>query len=175
MQVLRTGYWGIPDQDIPIDTPANLGSFWVFINSILYIPILALVKASTLLLLLRLGSANERTRLACYVMIALNLAQLFTFLPIAAVRCLPIESSWMTTVMVPNAKCLRKDIFDVSLAVVNIATDILTLLIPFSIFLGLRINRRVRIALLTVFMLGALSVSLLLLRWRFILLLVTIP
>ena len=114
-----------------------------------------LVKASTLLLLLRLGSANERTRLACHVMIALNLAQLFTFVPIAAVRCLPIESSWMM-MTVPNAKCLRKDIFDVSLAVVNIATDILTLLIPFSIFLGLRINRRVRIALLTVFMLGAL-------------------
>ena len=151
--MLRTGYWGIPDQDIPIDTPANLGSFWVFINSILYIPILALVKASTLLLLLRLGSANERTRLACYIMIALNLAQLFTFLPVAIARCLPVESSWIT---VPSAKCLRKDIFDVSLAVANIATDILTLLIPFSIFLGLRINKRVRIALLTVFMLGAL-------------------
>ncbi|KAK3342125.1 hypothetical protein B0T25DRAFT_617853 [Lasiosphaeria hispida] len=30
--VPRTGYWEVPERDISLDTPANLGDFWVFIN-----------------------------------------------------------------------------------------------------------------------------------------------
>ena len=66
-------------------------------------------------------------------------------------ECLPIESPWVTRT---GAKCIQRDVYSITLAVVNILTDVLTLLIPFFIFLGLKVNPRVRSALLTVFLLG---------------------
>ena len=172
ISVLKSGYWGIHDKDVP-DIPYNLGGFWIFLNGLVYNPLLALVKVSALLFLLRLGGTKRRVRLACQAMIVFNLLQLLSFLPVAVVQCLPIESPWVTDRRVVP-KCVRRDLYSLSLAVVNITTDVLTLLIPFFIFLyvhsaprrgrfrltwttsDLKVNRRVRNALLTVFLLGAL-------------------
>jgi len=89
-------------------------------------------------------------------MIVFNLLQLAIFLPVAVVQCLPIESPWVTAPKGVPPRCIRRDIYSLSLAVVNIVTDVLTLLIPFLIFLDLKVNRRVRSALLAVFLLGGL-------------------
>jgi hypothetical protein len=154
--VLRSGYWGINDASVPPNAPSNLGAFWVFINGLVYNPLLALVKVSALLFLLRLGGTKTHVRLACQAMILFNLLQLLVFLPIAVVQCLPIEAQWVTLPGGARPKCIRRDIYSLSLAVVNIVTDVLTLLIPFFIFLDLKLNRRVRNALLVVFLLGGL-------------------
>jgi len=153
--VLRSGYWGIHNVDIPKTAPPNGGAFWNFINGVVYTPILALVKVSALLFLLRLGGTKKRVRLACHIMITFNLLQLFTFLPLAIVQCLPVHAPWVTTPGSGAASCLRRDIYAMAQAIANILTDILTLLIPFFVFLDLRVNRRVRIALMSIFMLGA--------------------
>lgn len=152
MIVLKSGYWGIPDRDVPTGLPGNLGAFWIFINGLCYNPTLALVKVSTLLFLLRLGSVKKRVRIASIAMIILNLAIMVTFFTIFLLQCLPVESLWIGG---PTAKCIRRDVFAISLATMNIFTDFLTLSIPFLLFLGLKVHKRVRNALLAVFLLGA--------------------
>ncbi|KAK5660703.1 hypothetical protein OQA88_12068 [Cercophora sp. LCS_1] len=170
--VLKSGYWGIHDASVPRGIPINTGAFWIFINGIVYNPLLALVKVSALLFLLRLGKAKKHVRLACHFMIVFNILQLLTFLPVAIVQCLPIESPWVT---VPNARCIRRDIYSITLAVFNILTDILTLLIPFFIFLGLKVSTRVRNALLAVFLLGSMVTIVSVVRLYYIIRLYYIP
>lgn len=149
---LKSGYWGIHDRDVPKGVPGNLGVFWNFITGLCYNPTLAMVKVSALLFLLRLGSVKRRIRIACHVLIAFNLAMMVAFFTAYLLQCLPIESRWMAGA---KAKCVRTDVLSYTLASLNILTDILTLSIPFFLFLGLRVNKRTRNALLIVFMLGA--------------------
>lgn len=153
--VLHSGYWGVHDADIPKDNPKNTGMFWIFINGIVYNPLLALVKISALLFLLRLVARGTQ-RIACQALIVFNVVQLVTFLSIALLQCVPLEAAWT---MSSKDRCIRRDVYSTALAVTNIVTDILTLLVPHCIFVGLKMNRRARIALLSVFMLGIMFVS----------------
>ncbi|KAK1758624.1 hypothetical protein QBC47DRAFT_375283 [Echria macrotheca] len=152
--VVKSQYWGIHDSEIPPGVPTNIGAFWILANGLLYTTALVLVKESALVFLLRLSSTKPRVRLACRVMIVLNLMQLITFLPLTLLQCNPIQLVWLSA---PADQCIRRDVYSVSLSVVNITTDILTLLIPFFTFLDLKVNKRVRIALTSVFMLGAIA------------------
>ncbi|KAK3363387.1 hypothetical protein B0T25DRAFT_596600 [Lasiosphaeria hispida] len=148
--VLKSGYWGIRDSDVP-NHPENQGSFWIFINGIVYNPLLALVKVSALIFLLRLGGTKTRVRITCRAMIWFNVLQLSSYFPAAILQCIPIQTPWTTT---PGGKCIERDIYSLALAVTNIVTDVLTLLIPFWIFLDLKVNKKIRNALLIVFTLG---------------------
>lgn len=91
-------------------------------------------------------------------MITFNALQVLIFLPLTIVQCLPIESPWVTAPKdkMVSPRCIRRDFFALSQALVNIITDSLTLLIPFLLFVDLRVNKRVRWALMTVFLLGIL-------------------
>jgi len=131
-----------------------MGMFWIFINGIVYNPLLALVKISALLFLLRLVARGTQ-KVACQALIVFNVVQLLTFLTIALVQCIPIEAPWT---MSRTARCIRRDVYSTALAVTNIVTDILTLLVPYCIFMGLKMNQRARTALLSVFMLGIMFV-----------------
>lgn len=130
----------------------------MFLNGTFYSATLPLVKVSALLFLLRLGSTKRRVQIACWALITFSCLQVLTFLSITMVQCLPIESLWITTIKdkLVSPKCIRRDIYAISQSVVNIVTDALTVLIPLLIFLNLKLNRRVRNALLTVFLLGTL-------------------
>lgn len=153
--VLHSGYWGVHDADIPKDNPKNTGMFWIFINGVVYNPLLALVKISALLFLLRLVARGTQ-RVACQALIVFNAVQLVTFLSIALLQCVPLEAAWT---MSSKDRCIRRrDVYSTALAVTNIVTDILTLLVPYWLFRGLKMHRRARIALLSVFMLGIMFV-----------------
>jgi len=79
-------------------------------------------------------------------------------LSLTLVQCLPIQSLWVTTIQdkLHSPKCIRRDIYAIFQSSVNIVTDALTVLIPFLLFLNLKVNKRVRNALLGVFLLGTL-------------------
>ncbi|GAB1311698.1 Rhodopsin domain-containing protein [Madurella fahalii] len=149
---LRAGYWGIHDADVP-PHPINQGLFWSFLNRVFYSPLLAMVKISALLFLLRLGGTKTAVRLACRALIALCLMQLLAFLPTTIFMCDPVQSVWFAS---PRGRCLQGGPYTVTLAASNILTDILTLLVPFVAFLNLKLNNRIRFALVSVFTLGAL-------------------
>lgn len=148
------GYWGIHDADVP-PRPWNQGMFWNYLNQVVYNPVLSLVKISALLFLLRVGGTKKRVNIACTGMIWFNMLQLLAFAPVVVFQCLPIEYNWRG---VSEGSCIEGGIFSTTLASTNVLTDILTLWIPFWAFLDLKVNKRVRNALLAVFGLGALYV-----------------
>ncbi|KAK3330526.1 hypothetical protein B0H66DRAFT_66210 [Apodospora peruviana] len=151
---LKCGYWGIHDADIP-PHPRNLGYFWNYLNQVVYNPILSLVKVSALLFLLRVGGTKKRVKLACTAMIWFNLLQLFSFLPVVVFQCDPVEWNWRGSA---QGKCIKGAVFSTTLAAINLLTDMLTLWIPFWAFLDLKVNKRVRNALLGVFCVGILVI-----------------
>ena len=116
-------------------------------------PTLCIVKASALLFLLRFGGVKRKVRIACRVLITVNLIHMIIFFFCFLFQCVPVESRWLAG---PKAKCLRTDLLSISMACISIITDILTLSVPFVIFLDLRANKRMRNALISVFLLGGL-------------------
>lgn len=153
---MKMGYWGIHDVDLP-SRPLNQGMFWNYLNQVFYNPVLSLVKISALIFLLRVGGTKRRVNMACTGMIWFNMLQLLAFLPIVIFQCHPIEYNWRGTAD-GKGTCIKGGTFSTFLAVVNVITDILTLWIPFWAFLDLKVNRRVKNALLAVFCLGGLYV-----------------
>jgi hypothetical protein len=149
---IRAGYWGIHDADIP-PHPWNQGLFWSYLNRVFYTPLLVLVKISALLFLLRLGGTKKSVRLACKALIVFCIAQVLAFLPPTMFMCQPVQFTWLGS---GKGRCFRPDVLAVTLASTNILTDILMLLIPFVIFLSLKLSDKIRIALLSVFTLGVL-------------------
>ncbi|KAK4673698.1 hypothetical protein QC763_112890 [Podospora pseudopauciseta] len=149
---MRAGYWGVHDIDIP-PHPANQGLFFAYLNRVFYSPLLALVKISALLFLLRLGGTKRFVHISCRALILFNILQVCAFLPATIFNCTPVEYVW--TKPAGSGKCFNSGLFSVALASTNIVTDILTLLVPFVAFKDLRLGWRIRAALLTVFALGA--------------------
>ncbi|KAL2255165.1 hypothetical protein VTK26DRAFT_3943 [Humicola hyalothermophila] len=161
---IRAGYWGIRNVDIP-PHPENQGYFWSYLTRVFYAPILALVKISALLFLLRLGGSKKSVRVACKGLIIFSSTQLFAFFIGTIFTCQPVALIWDPRL---EGHCINRGIFSVSLAVINIATDILTLLVPFVAFKDLKLSNRIRLALLSVFTLGVLVTVISVLRLYYV-------
>lgn len=155
--VLKAAYWGFHEWEIPRNLPTNIGEVWLFVNSALYNPIFALVKLSVLVFLLRIGGTKRRVRIACWIMIIFNCLQVMVFLTLTIIQCLPVGAVWMMTPKErrTSPQCIRREVYAISQAVANMTTDALTILIPFWVFFDLKVNKRIRNALLGIFLLGS--------------------
>jgi len=149
---IRTGYWGLHDEDIP-PHPPNQGLFWAYLTRVFHTPLLALVKISALLFILRLGRSKTSVRRFCKTLLLICTLQLIVFFPITVFKCRPIEKSWTLR---GDGQCLSHGAVTVILACFNIATDIFTIVIPFVAFHDLKVPNKIRYALLAVFTLGGL-------------------
>jgi hypothetical protein len=67
---------------------------WSYVNSLSTAPILGLVKSSMILLYLRLGAANRKVEIACWVLLWLNSGLYFSVFMTWIFRCLPIHYNW---------------------------------------------------------------------------------
>ncbi|KAK4189830.1 hypothetical protein QBC35DRAFT_121861 [Podospora australis] len=160
---IKTNYVGIPTALIPPpDSPLRkysleTGMKWTFTSQLLYNPTLALIKSSVLIFLLQLGGQKPGVRLAIHCLNTFNLAMLVTVFCVILFQCTPISYFW-TCVSVPapgeKGKCINQPVFYLIQAAVNILTDALTLALPFWIFLGLKMPRKLKVATLWVFVLG---------------------
>lgn len=147
----KTAYLGIHIEDIPEHDPvAPLR--WQFIIQLWYSPILGAVKASILLFMLRLTSHMARIRWTIHALNALNVGMVATILLVVIVQCGPVEFNWDKSV---GGVCINQGWFYVSTAALTIVTDLLVLILPFWVFLGLHMARGIKIAIICVFLLGA--------------------
>lgn len=148
--VIKTNFIGIRWQEIPPHDPVP-GLVWNYAIEILYNPILALVKTSILLLLLRLfGQKPGVKRFIIWVNTA-NLGMMIAVLFATVLQCIPINKTWDTGL---EGTCIdRRVLFTVSSSF-NIFTDMLILALPLRIFIDLKIPRRTKIALMFIFLLG---------------------
>ncbi|KAI1117083.1 hypothetical protein F5Y14DRAFT_448469 [Nemania sp. NC0429] len=149
-KVIKTNFIGIRWQDIPPHDPLP-GLIWNYAVAILYNPILALAKTSILLLLLRLFWQKPGVKRFIVYMNAANIGMMIAVLLATVVQCIPIQKTWQPSLA---GVCIDRKILFTTLSSFNIFTDILILAVPLSIFIGLRIPRRSKIALMLVFLLG---------------------
>lgn len=153
---MRKAFIGVHVWDIPPEADPRIGQKWNFIIQILYNPILALVKTSILLFLLRLGGQQRRIRWAIHIVNAVNLALMVAIFITVIFQCTPVHHFWTRfgPGFDPNGTCIDTAAFYVATSSLNVFTDLLVLALPFQIFLGLKMPKRVKIALLGVFALG---------------------
>lgn len=150
---MRTGYLGVHVKDIPWDSDSVLGMRWNYTLQLLYNPILAIVKSSVLLFMLRLGGTKRSFRWAIYALNAFNICLAISIFFACMFQCSPIPYFWDKTIA--GGTCFNMGAFYVGTAGLTIFTDVLVLALPFWIFLGLKMPVRVKVALLFVFLLGA--------------------
>ncbi|KAI3337374.1 hypothetical protein HD806DRAFT_528941 [Xylariaceae sp. AK1471] len=150
---IKTNFIGIRWEDIPPHDPIP-GLVWNYAIEILYNPILALVKTSILLFLLRLFGQKPGVRRFILWVNTANIGMLIAVFFATVLQCIPINKTWELNL---QGTCIdRRILFTVSSSF-SILTDVLILALPLRIFIDLKIPRRTKIALMFVFLLGFLT------------------
>lgn len=148
---IKLNYFGWYAVDVPEFDPAP-GRWWFYLAQLLYNPILAFVKASILLFLLRLGGQKPGVRYAIYGLFTFNALQAVAIFLVALLQCIPIKANW-DPVAAATTKCVDPS-FHISISCLTILTDVLVLALPFWVFLGLKMPMASKIAVIGVFLLG---------------------
>ena len=128
------------------------GLIWNYAVQILYNPILALVKSSVLIFLLRLFGQKEGVRRFIIGLNTVNLVQMTCVFFAILFQCWPIAFNWDPTIK--GGRCVEKSILFTTTAAFNIFTDLVVLGLPLWILVDLNIPRKTKFALLFVFLLG---------------------
>lgn len=119
---------------------------------VLYNPILALVKSSVLFLLLRLGGHRRSIRWSIYALNTFNVALMIAIFMTVVFQTMPIAAYWDQSLK-PRRQ-IDGPMFYIISAIITIVTDFLVLLIPFWIFIGLKMRFVAKMGLIVVFLLG---------------------
>lgn len=127
---------------------------WNYAVQILYNPILALVKISVLVFLHRLFAQIRGVKICILALAAVTALHMIAVAGAIIFQCTPISFNWNPEL--EGGTCVDQPALYVSTAAFTILTDVLVLLLPAYIFQGLSIPKKTKIALLFVFLLGAL-------------------
>ncbi|KFZ07883.1 hypothetical protein V502_09679 [Pseudogymnoascus sp. VKM F-4520 (FW-2644)] len=149
---IKLNYFGWYAVDVPEDFDSSPGLWWFYLAQIFYNPVLAFVKASVLLFLLRLGGQKPATRYAIYALFAFNAMQAIAVFLVATLQCLPIAANWDPAVAA-TATCVDLS-FHITTSALTIFTDVLVLALPFWIFLGLNMPTAQKMTVIGAFLLG---------------------
>jgi hypothetical protein len=149
---IKLGYFGWRQEDVPTDYDPSYGLFLFYIAQIFYNPILALVKCSVLLFVLRIGRRRKGLPWMVYSVITLTVLQAIAVFFGVVLQCLPVAANWDSSLR-PTAKCIDVS-FHVTISSFTVLTDLLVLALPFYVFLGLQIGRGTKVAVLCCFASG---------------------
>ncbi|KAB5566123.1 integral membrane protein [Coniochaeta sp. 2T2.1] len=107
-------------------------------------------KVAIILLYLRIF-ISKPFRITAYA--ALFIVSAWTIATVGATigQCVPISGAWDKTV---KAQCINNDRFWVAYAVGNIITDVMVLVLPIPSILALKLNKRDKVLLCGIFLLG---------------------
>ncbi|KAI5918551.1 CFEM domain-containing protein [Camillea tinctor] len=165
---MRTTYFGVHIYDIPPTADRSLGMKWNYLIQILYNPILALVKSSVLMFLLRIGGQQRKIRYSIHSLNVFNIGLMIAISVTVIFQCSPIPYFW-EQIRDPTLEgtCVDTGAFYIATAGLTIFTDVLVLMLPFWIFMGLKMSVKLKVAIMAVFLLGAIVtiVSILRLLW----------
>ncbi|KAL4806376.1 hypothetical protein BDV18DRAFT_160445 [Aspergillus unguis] len=155
--VIKLNYVGYHIWDLPSDWSPTAGAKYSYATELLYNPILALIKTSILLFLLRLTGQKVAVRRTIWLLLIVNaISALATFL-ITTFNCMPIASNW-DPAGYPDKKCINFADFVTGTASASIVTDFLVLLMPTWIVYNLQIARRQKIILVGILSFGFVTV-----------------
>ncbi|RYO76027.1 hypothetical protein DL766_007702 [Monosporascus sp. MC13-8B] len=151
--VMKKMFIGIRYWDVPPVFDITPGLMWIYTVGAVYNPILALVKQSVLIFLLRFAGVKSLIRNVVWTTTIFNAALMVAVFFVVLFQCIPVEMNWNPLV---QGHCIQQFKFGVSTACLTILTDLIAVALPFYIVLGLNMNRRRKIGLIGVFMLGIL-------------------
>lgn len=121
---------------------------------VLYNPVLALVKSSVLVLLLRIGGHRARVKWTIYVLQALNAVLMLAIFFTVIFQRIPIRAYWD-----PSVTAIYTIDFEQFVVVsggITIVGDVLVLAIPIWLFAGLQVRLATKLGLILIFLLGGL-------------------
>ncbi|TLD30909.1 hypothetical protein PspLS_02054 [Pyricularia sp. CBS 133598] len=148
---IKTNFIGIRPRFIPEHDPKS-GRIWNYGVQVLYNPILALVKASILVFLLKLFGQKDFIRRCIYSLTTVNVTQAIGVLFAVIFQCHPIAFAWDSEIR--RGTCIDRRVLFTTMSALNILMDLLVLALPLWIFSDLRIPGKTKAALLVVFLLG---------------------
>ncbi|KAF5243573.1 hypothetical protein FANTH_8152 [Fusarium anthophilum] len=148
----RYEYIGFHTKDLPKNYDIEPVLFYNWIMQVLYNPILALVKSSILFFLLRLGGHNRGIKWAIYGLNGFNVALMIAIFLTVVFQTIPINAYW--DLSIKPERQIDGPVFYISSAIITIITDVLVLLIPFWIFIGLKMRIAAKLGLIVVFLMG---------------------
>lgn len=153
--VIKLNYFGWKAVNVPEFDPRP-GFWYNFLVQMFYNPVLALVKASILFFLLRLGGQKRSARYAIYVLNTINCLHAVAIFFTALFQCMPMEANWDFALKEEEGtECIGNE-FHVVASCLTILTDFCVLALPFWIFLGLKMPKAAKIVVIGVFLLGSL-------------------
>lgn len=132
---------------------------WFYGANIAYKVVIGFAKMSIVLLYLRIFYVERYFRWTCYVLTTFMALYSTAFTLASIGQCTPIAAFWDKSI--PDLYCVNNFAFWLSFAVINIVTDFIILALPIQQVLRLKLNLRDKIALVFVFSLGALYISVL--------------
>ncbi|KAG7404139.1 Satratoxin biosynthesis SC1 cluster protein 4 [Fusarium oxysporum f. sp. rapae] len=159
---LRYNYVGFYTKDLPKSYNIEPVLFYNWIMQVLYNPILALIKSSVLFFLLRLGGHNRSIKWTIYGLNAFNILLMIAIFLTVVFQTIPINAFW--DLSIKPERQIDGPAFYISSAIITIVTDILVLLIPFWIFLGLKMRVAAKLGLIVVFLMGGIVTIVAILR-----------
>lgn len=142
---------GIHFYDVPQGTDPTPGLIWIFVVGAVYNPVLAFVKQSVLLFILRIAGLDIRVRIVSWVTSFINMAEMLAVFLVVIFQCSPVESFWDLSL---GQRCIDQKSFALSTALLTILTDVIMVALPFWVFLGLQMSNKKKIALILVFSMG---------------------
>ncbi|KAM7194245.1 hypothetical protein V8F33_007391 [Rhypophila sp. PSN 637] len=148
MMYLGIHVWDIPP---PGTYDPTLGKILNYIVVMLYNPELALVKSSVLFFLLRLGGHQLYLRRSIQILNWSNIALTLAILFASIFTCVPVHKYW--TADVPG-RCNDEQAQYLVTSGLTVLTDVLVLIIPIKIVIGLQVARKMKIILICVLCAG---------------------
>ncbi|OLN88332.1 hypothetical protein CCHL11_00201 [Colletotrichum chlorophyti] len=117
-------YVVFPTSSPPDDWDPSPILFWDWIMQVLYSPILALVKSSVLVFLLRLGGHNRGVRWTIYGLNGINLVTMTAIFLVVLFQTIPINALWDPNM--PKRREINGTLFYIASAIITIITNFLS-------------------------------------------------
>ena len=126
---------------------------YTYAETLIYVIGLYFVKLSLLILLCRVFGVNRYFRWANYALVAFWTVYSLTDTLVIIFQCTPVHKAWAPEV---NGHCLDLIELGVSSGYINIATDVMILLLPIPMVWSLQLSTKIRLAIMAIFATGIL-------------------
>jgi len=150
--MMKLNYIGIHTWQMPLqpnDRPWS--QIWAYVVIMLYNPQLGFVKSSVLFFLLRLGGHKPGIRWSIHVLNVANMFLMISVFMASVFTCVPIRKYWYRGI---PGHCNNEGLQYIVTSSITVLTDILVVLLPIKIVVGLQMAMRLKVGLMLVLTLG---------------------
>lgn len=126
-----------------------------YVSTVLYFTIASTMKLSILLMYNRLFSVSRSFRRQIAILFGIVIGFWIGCTVANLLDCVPIEYTWINSLADPRY-CFNYNIFWFASGICEAFIDVMIIMLPVRVVLGLQLNRKQKIAVSSVFLLGAL-------------------